>query len=471
MPRQRDLSLENGKGPHRSHRTFSDTLKLFVVVGSIGVTALVLYLLGFLTEFHGRAQVTLPEHVVVGGAPMPAAPESLPQSQVLSDAAETRRVSAKRVTDGMRAHSNRTAGPFHNLPGKVGTVRFEYPDVQPEVSSAYPPTTSLLDIIENWNPDDVDAIPDPFMETLQVFNYSNPEQRAMAEKYRNAELPFKIFAVPEIDAVTQKWTDAYLTKNMHSKNMHFKVEESKDNHFMYWTNRGRPRGFTPPTKHVSGYNYERWLKIAHDADTLGIDPSEKHLYLMTGVEAGRIVARDYKRHGQFISRDLPLFSTTKNNFFITAVNANKGIQCRFGMKGVIAEAHYDGGRNMVAMLKGAKRYIISPPSECEALQIIKDRNHPSYRHSTADWSNRQEAEAIGFGNVQGIDTVVREGEILYIPSYWFHYIISLDYSIQCNSRSGSPPSGHGEREISQCMKSKSTEGKKGFLRGQTTASR
>ena len=28
------------------------------------------------------------------------------------------------------------------------------------------------------------------------------------------------------------------------------------------------------------------------------------------------------------------------------------------------------------------------------------------------------------------------GEVLYIPSYWFHYIVSQDASIQCNARSG-----------------------------------
>jgi hypothetical protein len=37
------------------------------------------------------------------------------------------------------------------------------------------------------------------------------------------------------------------------------------------------------------------------------------------------------------------------------------------MRGIIAEAHYDSGRNMVAMLKGKKRYIISPPTTCKQL--------------------------------------------------------------------------------------------------------
>ena len=208
------------------------------------------------------------------------------------------------------------------------------------------------------------------------------------------------------------------------------------------------------------------LKKAKDADAIGLDAEEEHFYLMTGVEAGRLVAKNPNRLGQFISSDLGMFSTTRNNFFITNVGANKGIQCRFGMKGVIAEAHYDGGRNMVAMLKGAKRYILNPPSECQLLDIIADKAHPSYRHSRTDWSNEDEAKRQGFADARGIDTILHEGEILYIPSYWFHYIISLDYSIQCNSRSGPPPNANNEHHIKKCMGKGGTppeRGKRGLV--------
>ena len=41
--------------------------------------------------------------------------------------------------------------------------------------------------------------------------------------------------------------------------------------------------------------------------------------------------------------------------------------------------------------------------------------------------------------------------MLYIPSYWIHYIVSLKYSIQCNTRSGSPPNHEGEDHVSKCM--------------------
>lgn len=158
-----------------------------------------------------------------------------------------------------------------------------------------------------------------------------------------------------------------------------------------------------------------------------------------------------ERDSTFIARDLKLFSTTQNNFFITNVKANKGIQCRFGMRGVIAESHYDSGRNMIAMLKGTKRYILAPPSACKKLGIISDIKHPSYRHSVIDWSDLNQAKASGFEDVPAIDTIIRTGEVLYIPSYWFHYIISLQYSIQCNSRSGGPPQKQGQSYIEDCM--------------------
>jgi hypothetical protein len=133
---------------------------------------------------------------------------------------------------------------------------------------------------------------------------------------------------------------------------------------------GRLGLFTPPTQHMGSVKFDDWLKLAHAADAHGIEADESHHYLMLGVAAGREVARN-EHLSQFVSGDLESFATTKNNFFVSNVKMNKGIQCRFGMKGVIAEAHYDGGRNMVAMLKGAKRYILAPPASCKILSIIK----------------------------------------------------------------------------------------------------
>ena len=99
------------------------------------------------------------------------------------------------------------------------------------------------------------------------------------------------------------------------------------------------------------------------------------------------------------------------------------------------------------------RYILAPPLACPRLEIIEDRHHPSFRHSRTDWSDPADYMRARFDQTDGVETILRKGEVLYIPSYWFHYIISLEYSAQCNARSGTPPHDEGLGEIAKCIKS------------------
>ena len=323
-----------------------------------------------------------------------------------------------------------------------GTI--ERPKPVPLDEKVYPNYLNLFDVVTHWNPDNPDP-PPVFRETLAHFNYSCPRQRAMAEAYRNAELPFKVYDVPDFDRAAELWTDEFLSKEFRKLgSVH--VERSDNNHFMYWTTRGgrEPEGYTPPTEIIADMSFDEWVKLAYKADKTKLDNATEHFYLMSNAPAG-------DRGRTFISRDLRPFTVDKPNFFITNPPANKGIQCRLAMRGVISEAHYDSGRNMVAMLSGVKRYVLNPPSACKSLKLIPDVDHPSYRHSIIDWSDPAEALKYGFDKVQALDTLLRKGEVLYIPTGWNHYIIALMYSMQCNSRSGSPPRGEGLADIEECM--------------------
>lgn len=198
-----------------------------------------------------------------------------------------------------------------------GSVKIEYPPLEkysPE--SKYPAYKTLFQVVSDWSPD----VPDPptiFRETLQHFNYSNLEERKMAQEYRNAEVPFKIYNIPEVDSVSDIWSDEYLGEALKGESCH--VEKSKNNHFMYWNMRGgrKQADYEPPTELVS-MSFERWLKLAKNADAMKTNNESDHFYFMTGSQAGDHVGRS------FISRDLKMFSTRKNNFFITDVRANKG---------------------------------------------------------------------------------------------------------------------------------------------------
>lgn len=328
-----------------------------------------------------------------------------------------------------------------------GHFQVQWPSLAHYNQYQYPRYKTLLDVVSSWNPDHPDP-PRNFTETLQHFNYSNPQERKMAEIYRNAEVPFKLYDVPEIDRVSRKWSNSYLSLMMSNERIH--VEKSKSNHFMYWTNsrRGLPKDFVPPTELID-MKFDDWLAIATHADQYKLTNESSHYYYMVGSRPG-------DKKNSFVARDLPLFSTGSPNFFITNPSANKGIQCRLAMRGIISECHYDSGKNMIAMIHGAKRYILTPPHTCKYLGIISDKRHPSFRHSVIDWSDLQQAAAHNFDKVDAIDTIVQEGEVLYVPSFWFHYIIAMNYAIQCNSRSGFPKEMNGAEHIEspECMNSK-----------------
>ena len=115
------------------------------------------------------------------------------------------------------------------------------------------------------------------------------------------------------------------------------------------------------------------------------------------------------------------------------------------MRGILQAAHYDSKRNFIAMVSGHKRYVIQPPSACEALELLRPGD-PSTRHASFDWADPQERESRrekAFCMSPATQVILSAGEVLYLPSYWFHYIVSLDKSVQCNMRSGRGREGEG----------------------------
>jgi ribosomal protein L16 Arg81 hydroxylase len=123
------------------------------------------------------------------------------------------------------------------------------------------------------------------------------------------------------------------------------------------------------------------------------------------------------------------------SLFIKEPREQRGIHCRFGMRGVIAEGHFDSSRNMVALVSGTRRWILSHPRECHNSYLLPVK-HPSGRHSEVDWSHPDLGKFPHFAEMQGSEVILTPGEVLYVPAWWLHYIVNLDTNCQCNSRSG-----------------------------------
>ncbi|KAG7342965.1 cupin-like domain containing protein [Nitzschia inconspicua] len=333
---------------------------------------------------------------------------------------------------------------------------YEYPKKLMEPPSKlgdYPRLMPLSQIMEIWPQDELDHPPNVIEENLIHFDFENEQDMEAAVKFRDAKLPFKVINVPEVTAAGRKWTDEYVSNHFDASSSYQGIpktegtaQESPDNYFAWhhaqiWD---IDTMGVPPTRN-NDFSYEKWARHARYADRIGLSPHQPHFYWQSGVDR----EERYKdtEHWTFVSRDLPSFSSVDSNFFLFEPEAQKGIQCRFGERGVTAATHFDGGRNMVAMMTGAKRYILSPPKECGKLGIVTARGNPIFRHSLLNFGHlnhmdnqtmpQDEREWLELaGTAQAVSTVLKAGEVLYIPSHWFHYITSLQKSAQCNVRSG-----------------------------------
>jgi len=334
------------------------------------------------------------------------------------------------------ATGNRPEGGGYIPTGLEGTP---VPQSEHEISEylPFPVMQPLTELLEIWPPDQPDVptdIPGIHAGSLARFDFRDLSQRQEAKRLQMHEVPFMLTNVDDVDRVTKLWSDDYLIREFGNRPQH--VLKSNTNHFMYWSKqsaRNQRESYTPPTKPQT-MTFKEFL---HNRDIAETQPVETdHIYLQINSDAEH----------RFIPRDLKMFEA-KRSFWIVDPKKNRGINCRWGAKGIIAETHYDGGRNFVAMLRGSKRYVLSPPEDCPNLYLWP-RGHPEGRHSKADWSKLDLDEYPLMKQAKATQVVVRAGEVLYIPSYWFHYIVSQGGSIQCNTRSGS--SIRGRDEIKQC---------------------
>ena len=316
----------------------------------------------------------------------------------------------------------------------IGYDVFNCPDYPPP---DYPYHYPIMDVLNHWNPDD----PKPRQQIHQgicVFQYSKDYEKAMT--YREAEVPFVIRDDPEVLKSVERWNDPTYLETVLNNQQH-RAEYSENNHFMYWTmHRNRhgefekPREWKKPTK-IIRMTYPDWISKANRTDDKYLGTDTPHWYFRL-IGCGFMGKNCDKGNSEWLYNDLSFFKPTpEETLYLVQPEKQKGIHCRFGMTGVIAENHFDATRNMIVLLGGERRYILSHPNQCEALSLYP-RGHPSARHSAVDWSNPDLQQFPQFESAKVNEIVLQAGDVLYLPTFWFHYIISLELNYQCNTRSG-----------------------------------
>jgi hypothetical protein len=300
-----------------------------------------------------------------------------------------------------------------------------------EPHSDYPAEWGIVQVLENWNPDNA-TVSQQIYQGLCIFDYERDYEKAL--RYRQLELPFILTNTPQILETAERWNRNDYLEQLLGNEKDNKVEHSRNHHFMYWKirkNQATPTAWNPPTDLLK-MSYSEWLSKARQH-------SQKDWYYFRFNAA-------YNSLHEFMYDELPFFNPVKN-FFIVDPQQQRGINCRFGMEGVLAEAHYDSSRNFIVLLGGSRRYILAHPRECKHLELY-GLDHPSGRHSSVDWTSRAAEKSVKFSNARVNEVVLQAGDALYLPTHWMHFIQSLDINYQCNARSG--VTSHYVKHIQEC---------------------
>jgi Cupin-like domain len=347
-------------------------------------------------------------------------------------------------------------------------------------SRDYPYSWPMRTILSNWNPDVTD-IPTAIHASLCVFDWNADYDAIVA--YRQAEVPFIVQNHDELLRTSERWMSGqthllrndpnggivngegegksssnYLAQLLGTERQ--RNEYSHTNHFMFWRLSQKKKqikknkrfnddtaakddiykDWQPPTDNVK-LNYLEWYERA-----MALDQETAKL---SSLDSSSINDRDhwyfrlngmYGQVNDYLYDELPMFQPDqdrvgRNSIFMVEPDKARGINCRFGMKGVIAETHYDPTRNWIVLIGGQRRYILAHPRQCPHLHLYPI-HHPSGRHSMVDWSNITHDASI-LKDARGTEVVLQAADALYLPTSWFHFIVSLNINYQCNARSGS----------------------------------
>ena len=360
---------------------------------------------------------------------------------------------------------------YESHPAVVESLTYDIyncPDIPPDF---YPEEYPIVDIITNWNPDNttfpsIEQRPKIYSAICR-FDYNTPGHTLKALNYRKAEVPFILRNDPAVLQVVQRWTTPnYLSTILNENGPMYKTEVSESNHLMYFRESAGKRksnsknmyeDWKPPMTMVR-MTYDEWVdKASQPLDQM--TPDDPHYYFRVSGKTSKLEAQYHKKYREkeqrqqqekkkhfqkpaisskhemhFLFQELPFFEQ-RANFYIVDENDTRGINCRFGMNGNIAEAHFDGSRNFVMLFGGERRYVLSHPKHCKNLGLFPS-SHPSGRHSSLNWSNPDLFTNPEFVNAEGNEVVLQAGDVLYLPTHWFHFIISLNMNWQCNARSG-----------------------------------
>jgi oxalate decarboxylase/phosphoglucose isomerase-like protein (cupin superfamily) len=233
----------------------------------------------------------------------------------------------------------------------------------------------------------------------------SPSKADFIQNFMLPQTPVVISGATKHWRALTEWTPEYLRTRLGDCRVRVKESVSKIYPDVY---------SATPTRHVDSTLGEYIDLIVSD------DPARRHRYL-SGDEI-QILA-DYTRNNPalaLLSQDFDV-----PNYFDR--EQLKTIGFWISADGLVASLHYDsdGSHNLNVQVKGKKRVLVfSPRQFMHPVSGIKP-SFGSFNFSQANIEAPDEQRFPGLRTARCSEAIIEEGDMLYIPSYWYHAVYHL----------------------------------------------
>jgi hypothetical protein len=245
----------------------------------------------------------------------------------------------------------------------------------------------------------------------------------------------------EVEMTYGEWLEHALVREgraLHDEDMIARATSLRERRMILKDHRTGKEGDVPPLDDDAAVAAAAMRNGNDDTDDGDSEESKRTKYYYFRVNANLHEVDDPSSPSNFLYDELPFLDPRRpeSEFYIVDPKQQRGINCRFGMRGVTAANHFDMSRNTIAVLGGERRYVLASPSQCDRMGLYPV-GHPSVRHSSFDWGDPYErAKRPDFEDALLHEVVLHGGDVLYLPTNWFHFIVNLSLNYQCNARSG-----------------------------------
>ena len=103
-----------------------------------------------------------------------------------------------------------------------------------------------------------------------------------------------------------------------------------------------------------------------------------------------------------------------------------------GPAGTLTPAHYDGAHTLFAQLRGTKRFWLIAPEHYERLYPVGIGSDMPHNSRIGDLERADVRRFPRLAEVRAYEVDVAPGELLFIPTFWWHQVRSLTSSISVN---------------------------------------